>query len=285
MARGDAARGQGRRGRAGSVVVAFPGVRERTGLDLARALPSGRSLALAFALVACAVAFIVLARETSMFAVQRIEVSGAEAGLARDVERALADELGRSLLKVDPAAAKRAVEALPAVLSARLDRAFPHTLEVAVVPERPVAVVRQGAASYLVSARGRVVAELERGAERRLPRIWVTREVAIEVGALAQGDLRPAVTAVAPLRGVVLPGRVVNVRATGDELTLVLRPGRELRLGDPTDVRLKLAVAARVLPLLGPESVYLDVSVPERPVAGTTLYSQVEVESTASTPS
>lgn len=285
MARGEAARGSRRRARAAGVAV--PAVRVVPGrrLELARVLPSGRSLALAFALLAGTLGAIVLARETSMFAVQRVEVSGVEPELARAVEGAVDEQLGRSLLKVDPAAVERAVEALPAVLSARLDRAFPHTLELQVVPERPVAVVRQGAASYLVSARGRVIGELERGAKRRLPRIWVTRAVAIEVGGLAEGDLRPAVTAVAPLGGVKLPGRVVNVRATGDELTLVLRSGRELRLGEPTDVRLKLAVAGRVLPLLGPEDVYLDVSVPSRPVAGTIYEPQVEVEAGPSTPS
>ena len=46
---------------------------------------------------------------------------------------------------------------------------------------------------------------------------------------------------------------------------------------------MKLAVAARVLPLLPPGSAYLDVSVPDRPVAGSSLDSQVEVESSAST--
>ena len=65
--------------------------------------------------------------------------------------------------------------------------------------------------------------------------------------------------------------------ATQDELTLRLRSGLEMRLGEPVDVALKLAVAARVIPLLDADTTYLDVAVPERPVAGT-LNSQVEVE-------
>ena len=52
----------------------------------------------------------------------------------------------------------------------------------------------------------------------------------------------------------------------------------ELRLGDERDLRLKLAVVHRVLPLLDPQTLYLDVSVPERPVAGTTLKSKLQVE-------
>jgi hypothetical protein len=55
-----------------------------------------------------------------------------------------------------------------------------------------------------------------------------------------------------------------------------------VRLGDASNVALKLAVAARVIPLLDTGTGYLDVSVPERPVSGT-LNSQVEGESTTST--
>ena len=54
------------------------------------------------------------------------------------------------------------------------------------------------------------------------------------------------------------------------ELTLVLRHGLEVRLGDPGDVRLKLAVARRILRATNAlaSGGYLDVSVPERPVLG-----------------
>ena len=49
------------------------------------------------------------------------------------------------------------------VAAASFDRSFPHTLEIAVVPEVPVAVLRQGSSSWLAAAGGRVVAELEQG--------------------------------------------------------------------------------------------------------------------------
>ena len=59
-----------------------------------------------------------------------------------------------------------------------------------------------------------------------------------------------------------------SVTATAEALTLRLRSGLEVRLGDAADVALKLAVAARVIPLLAAGTPYLDVAVPERPVAG-----------------
>jgi hypothetical protein len=47
----------------------------------------------------------------------------------------------------------------------------------------------------------------------------------------------------------------------------VLRSGLEVRLGDLRELRLKLAIARRIL-ARGDPGAYLDVSLPERPVAG-----------------
>ena len=90
-------------------------------------------------------------------------------------------------------------------------------------------------------------------------------------------------TAVSPLAGRRFPSRVVSVQASDEALTLRLRSGLEVRLGDATDVDLKLLVARRVIPLLRPGSLYLDVSVPGArcrltPGNQATLDSQVEVE-------
>jgi cell division protein FtsQ len=226
---------------------------------------------------------LVAARETSLFAVRSIEVTGARPGVERQVERALRDREGASLFGLDLEAARVDVAALPTVASVRFDRAYPHTLRVAVVPERPVAVVRQGSASFLVSRRGRVMARVDRKVEPDLARIWVAKDVTLDPGAFVEGDLVTAVRAVAPLAGIRFPSRVVSVRTTGG-LTLRLRSGLELRLGDTREVDLKLAVADRVLRVLPPGSGYVDVSVPDRPVAGPkTLDSPVEVESSTST--
>jgi hypothetical protein len=64
--------------------------------------------------------------------------------------------------------------------------------------------------------------------------------------------------------------RIAFVRSSSRELTLVLRSGIELRLGDLDRLGLKLAIATRLLPAVevpqkGPA--YLDLTVPERPVA------------------
>jgi len=123
------------------------------------------------------------------------------------------------------------------------------------------------------------VLELERGARPALPRVWLGRGTEIVVGGRLAGRPLAAVRAVAP----PLPVRVASVRASARELTLVLRSGVELRLGDGTDREVKLEVARRILPSLEAGTRYLDVSVPQRPVAGGTLDSQVEVETQPST--
>jgi cell division septal protein FtsQ len=166
---------------------------------------------------------------------------------------------------------------LPAVAWASFDRAFPHTLAVRVAPERPVAIVRQGARAYVVSRRARVVARVPPGTRPALARIWVPAgAAALTPGTTLEGELRLAVRAVSPLAGRRFPSHVISVRTIENALTLRLRSGLEVRLGDATELDLKLVVARRVIPLLQPGARYVDVSVPERPVAGTTLDSQVE---------
>jgi cell division protein FtsQ len=277
-----------RREHAQSVVVPFPRKTssETRSVDLGRLLPSARSLLVGFAVLGSVLVALVVARETPLFGVRKIDVTGAPPGVQRQVERTLASRRGHSLVELDLDAATRDVVALPTVAGVTFDRAYPNTLRVTVVPERAVAVVRQGAAAFVVSERGRVVARVPRSKRPELARIWAAQDLPLEPGAIVDGDLRTAVGAVAPLAGVRFPGRVVSVVTEEDQLTLRLRTGLELRLGEPTHVDLKLAVAGRVLPLLPAGSGYLDLSVPDRPVAGPpTLDSQVEVESsTSSTP-
>ena len=176
-------------------------------------------------------------------------MSGADTRVARQVQRALDGRTGDSLLGLDLESAELEVSALPTVAAVSFDRAYPHTLRVTVVPERPVAIVRQGADSFVVSDRGRVVATAERTEQPKLARIWVSKDVRLDTGGYVEGELRTAVGAVAPLAGIRFPSRLVSV-ATTDELTLRLSSGLELRMGDMRDVDLKLAVAGRVLPLL-----------------------------------
>lgn len=284
MAGGRGSRNRSRpRARAASAVASFPRGVSGDRLELSRFAPSGRSLLTALLILLSCLGLYAAARSTSAFAVDRIAVQGASPEVAADVRKALAPALGESLLGIDLNELTRRAETVPMVAAVTFDRGFPHTLVIAVVPEVPVAVLRQGSYSWLAAAGGRVVAELDKGARPGLPRVWLKRDVDVRVGESLRGLQQVAVAAVAPLVDRPLPSAVNSVDARRDELTLTLRSGVELRLGDATDVAVKLEVARRVLPQLPGLRGYVDVSVPERPVAGESLKSQVEVETLPST--
>jgi cell division protein FtsQ len=273
--------GSRRRARAESAVVPLPRPAAGDRLDLVRFVPSGRSLLLAFAILTGAFAAYWGARASSVFAVQHVEVRGAPPEIARRVERATRGVVGMSLLDIDAAAIEGQVRNLPSVAAASVDRAFPHTLVVKVAPVRAVGVVRRGPKAWLVTGSNRVIRPLDPRAEPQLARLWVPRKVAVEVGRTLPAGYGPGTRVLAALGQIRLPVGAKAVRATHGDLVVVLRDGREIFLGGPSDVLVKLAAAARVLPVMDEDMAYLDVSVPERPVASTTFNSQVEVESGA----
>jgi hypothetical protein len=120
-----------------------------------------------------------------------------------------------------------------------------------------------------VSARARVIRALQANALLGLPRIWVPRTTDVSLGATLGGDPGAAVAALVPLHRFRLPVHVATARAVDGQLFLQLRNGLELRLGDIEDLPLKLTIARRIVPTLAPRAgTFLDLSVPERPVAG-----------------
>lgn len=243
-----------------AAVVPLPRARRRLPL-------SARAVAVVLGFAALAGGAYGAARETSAFALDRVLVTGGTPALRAQVRQAVTAERGRSLVGLDGSALVRRVDALPSVVSATYDRDFPHTLRIAVVPEHPVAVVRQGAKAWLVSARGRTMRRLGPHAEPQLPRVWIPRTTPVTVGGFL-----PANHAGAVARSLALarrfPAHVTAATIGGGGLVFRLRSGVELRLGDPNDIRLKLAVAVEALRRLPAGSTYLDVSVPGRPVAG-----------------
>jgi cell division protein FtsQ len=243
-----------------------------TGLHpVARILPSGRSLLVGFGLILGAIALYVGARETSLFAVHQVEVQGAPPRVSARVEAALGPLTGKSLPSVSAADIDRALAGLPDVQAIGFDRAYPRTLRVTVVAERPVAVLRRGADAWLVSERGRVLRELPGARPALLPRIWVPRLAAPRDGSiLTELEARAPAQALGTVLGAdrTFAARIREARARGGEVDLVLRSGTEIRLGSPYDLPLKVAVAREILAtLLAPGDGYVDVSVPERPVS------------------
>ena len=281
--RGRVERGSRPRARAANVVVPLPRRISGERLDLARLVPSGRSLGIAFLIVVGAAVAYLGARETGVFSVRTIDVAGAPAAVqvagapcsCSDAWDEPAQGRPRCVAAHGGGVAHRCERALRSRLSAHA----PHRRRARAAGGRRAPGSRQ-----LPRRRERPRDGRHRPpqASRAGPDLGRPLRRARRPAPTPQGDLRTAIGAVAPLAGSHFPGRVTSVTATADALTLRLRSGLELRLGDPLDVALKLAVAARVIPLLYAGTTYLDVAVPERPVAGT-LNSQVEVDASPST--
>ncbi len=230
-----------------------------------------KPVAVGAAIAGLGIAAFLVARETSAFAVRTIEVHSGSPRVRAEVQKALSPELGRSLLRVDEGALTTQLEALPDVLSAKLERSFPNTLVVTAHAERAVMLVRQGTASWLISARGRVMRKIDNPRRSRLPRLWLPKQAQLATGeTLPLDEGRIAAAAVAPISRRAYPGGVRTVVSGKESLTLVLGEGTELRLGDLGDLRLKLAIARRILHVAASNGdatpAYVDVSVPERPV-------------------
>jgi cell division protein FtsQ len=209
------------------------------------------------------------ARETQVFAVRTIDVEGASPPVARRVEAALRPLEGESLLKVRGDEVARLATALPAIASVTYDRAFPNTLRVRIDTEQPLAVVRRGVEAWLVSRRGRVIKRIAQGTHRTLPRIWLRQSVPLSLGGtLAAGAGAEETAMLGALRGAGLADRVGSVHADqAGQWIYVLHGGLEVRVGTRSELALKLAIARRILDMTSVTG-YLDVSVPERPVAG-----------------
>src|SRR5438094_2132132 len=112
--------------RASAAVLPFPDAGRLRSLTLARVLPSGRALLLGFALLGAGALAYVGARETSVFALRSIEISGAPPRVAAHVRTALEPLAGRTLLAVNRGEVERRVAGLSDVAGVSFDRDFPH---------------------------------------------------------------------------------------------------------------------------------------------------------------
>jgi cell division protein FtsQ len=218
------------------------------------------------------------ARFTSLFALRELDVKGGTPEVRAAVREAGSPFLGQSLVALDQDELLGSLAELPTVRSARIDRAFPHTLRIVVVPERALAVVRNGQESWLVSEQGHVIRPAN--PETTRPVVWTTPDTVLQPGALVEDD--DVRLALEGLRNLPpdFPEEVETARAADGSVFLDLENGMELRLGTAESMRLKLAVAGRVLRSLTESErdglTYLDVSVPERVVGSSTLDPQLE---------
>jgi cell division protein FtsQ len=115
-----------------------------------------RQVMVGAALLVVAVGLYQLAR-SPLFGLSAVRVQGASAATRAAVLAAAGLRPGEPYLAIHRDEVRRRVEALPAVASARVTRAYPSSLRIVVTERRPTAVVSSGDTRWLVAADGTVL--------------------------------------------------------------------------------------------------------------------------------
>lgn len=222
-------------------------------------------------LVAAAVLFLWL-RSSDVFAVRTVTATASERVAEEDVSRIASEALGASLLRLSTSDLEKALLALPYVRSAEVYRGFPNTLEVRLEEYEPVARLKVGdGAVWLVAENGRVLEAVIPPRGAALPLIVPATPESPEPGQEISELVKQAVPLAMLLSTDEMSEQLssldrILVSASG-VVTVLLRGGIELRLGDMTKLEQKLKAAIQVIEQrlrAGEQLEYVDVSVPNK---------------------
>lgn len=204
-------------------------------------------------------------RDSSLVGVERVAVRGIEGAQASEIQRAL-ESAGRDMttLHVREDVLRRAVAAYPIVRSLRTETDFPHGLRVIVNAYEPVAALRAaGGGLTAVAADGTLLRGTATGG---LPIVGVRATPA--GNRLGAGEPEAAVRLLAAAPGS-LRARVARVYRGPRGLAATLVDGPKLYFGGAERFGAKWGAAAQVLAHESSRgAAYLDLRIPERPVAG-----------------
>ncbi len=206
-----------------------------------------------------------MATRSPLLDVDHLVVSGNERVSTEELLHTAGLERGDPLLWLDVGEATDAIEALPWVRDARVEREWPDTVRVTVRERRAVAWADTGdGRALLIDPLARVLA-VEPSPPTARPQLldvaptgpvggWITPVEGARVAGM--------------LRGLVQAG-TRTIATAGGRVTMHTASGQEIRLGRPTQLRAKVAAAVAVLG--APQAAgkaYVDVSAPSNPVAG-----------------
>lgn len=191
----------------------------------------------------------------SWFRVSQVEVQ-APPGLDPNSLRAAAGiRTGTPLVAVDVDAVGRSLTSVPAVATATASRRWPHTVRLTVTERVPVALTPSATGPWLLDAGGLAYLPAPDPAPE-LPTVVAARVSPVDPATRAALAVLAALTE--PVRG-----QLRIVRADGpNDVTLLLRDGKQVRWGSPEQSERKAAVLRALMTQRG--SIY-DVSAPDLP--------------------
>ena len=193
---------------------------------------------------------------SATLSVKKVEVAGNDLLSDQRVQRIAAVPVGEQLAFVDLDDAERRVETLSEIKDADVTRAWPDGVLITVTERTAVAVVELGGKIRGLDAEGIVFRDYQ-AAPKGMPRVRPTTSTGTDA-------LKEAAGVVSALP-IDLAGRVDHVEVqTIDQITLVLRDGREVLWGSADESALKATVLSELIVAVKQASVY-DVSVPGSP--------------------
>lgn len=206
-------------------------------------------------------------RDSSLVAVEQVTVTGLTSRDSDRVRVALASTAETmTTLHLDEGRLQEAAAAFPVVARIEVTPDFPNGMTIHVVEHRPAAIAVADGRRQPIAGDGSVLAGMP--VEGDLPTIdlWV----AMPQRQLGPGAARDAAR-VAGMAPPVIARRVDTLAREGGARGVVaeLEDGTELLFGVPEQLTAKWAAAIRVLADDEAEgAAYIDVRIPERPVAG-----------------
>jgi cell division protein FtsQ len=203
-------------------------------------------------------------RQSSLVRVEHVTVNGIDGNQARAIRSALTQAaLDMTVLDVRHDALQTAVEPYPIVRSLRTTTDFPHGMTITVNAYEPVAALKSGGSLTPVAADGTIL----RGASTRgLAVVGVSSTPGGGRVRHAQALRAVSLLAAAPAR---LRARIARVYRGPRGLAATLEDGPKLYFGGTAQFRAKWGAAAAVLASGTSKGArYVDLRIPERPVAG-----------------
>lgn len=204
-------------------------------------------------------------RSSSLVRVQQVTVNGIEGPQAEQIRRALvAEGMDMTTLNVSENSLLSAVAQYPVVRSLRTESDFPHRLTIMLNAYEPVAALRASNGGLTAVAGDGTL--LRGSATRDLPIVGVRSTPG--GNRLGRGETLGAVRLLAAAPRV-LRARIGRVYRGPRGLAATMTDGPKLYFGGAAQLQAKWGAAAQVLAhRTARGSSYVDLRIPERPVAG-----------------
>jgi cell division protein FtsQ len=204
-------------------------------------------------------------RDSSLVGVRKVRIAGLTAHDAPQIRAALRGAArNMTTLHVRSGELRDAVKAFPIVKGLRVRTDFPHGLRIEVIENVAVALVNAGGRTVPVAADGALLRDQAGGGD--LPSVSLD---AFPTGLRVRDSRTLRLLVVAGAAPATLRPLVEVIRSGRDGVRAELRGGLRVIFGSRVQAAEKWAAAARVI--ADPDSAgaaYIDVRVPERPVAG-----------------